>query len=318
MNEMILNHASLTASNRYEAVDWLKDLAVGISKILLCKRTQLILRTQYAFENISCLPDLSFAGLVQELRIRGFREEYLLFRRAETKAPLLFEIESNIKARFRGCDVRGLTTEEGAPLLLCALTDNDPVAIGFPSQPAWDRDQITVEFDELSPHGDIEESSETIDHLSRAEHAHPICQRHLDQLRRIGDPTTVWDRKDEIFPHLTFGPGIEHNLAELQLNVLGIVIRRLGELDDAVARWRNNPDHKHDPIPPCACKITPESESVMQNPKRREERRFASSRGGHELFEWHARFGSSGRIHLCIDLARKEMEIGYIGRHLPL
>lgn len=36
------------------------------------------------------------------------------------------------------------------------------------------------------------------------------------------------------------------------------------------------------------------------------------------IFEWHARFGSGGRIHLRFDASIREVEIGYVGRHLPL
>jgi hypothetical protein len=43
-----------------------------------------------------------------------------------------------------------------------------------------------------------------------------------------------------------------------------------------------------------------------------------SSQGTQKLFEWHARFGSSGRIHLRFDPSSYEVEIGYIGPHLPL
>ena len=48
------------------------------------------------------------------------------------------------------------------------------------------------------------------------------------------------------------------------------------------------------------------------------ERRFRSHLGVRELFEWHARFGNSGRIHLRWDPKSREVEIGYIGNHLPL
>lgn len=45
---------------------------------------------------------------------------------------------------------------------------------------------------------------------------------------------------------------------------------------------------------------------------------FRSARGGRGLFEWHARFGSDGRIHLRFTTPSREVETGYIGPHLPL
>ena len=66
------------------------------------------------------------------------------------------------------------------------------------------------------------------------------------------------------------------------------------------------------------CNVTPESDSVMNNATLRESRRFGSHYGTRELFEWHARFGSGGRIHLRFNPHAREVEIGYIGQHLPL
>ena len=56
----------------------------------------------------------------------------------------------------------------------------------------------------------------------------------------------------------------------------------------------------------------------MKNRFFREARMFQSHRGTREIFEWHARFGDGGRIHLRFDPPSKEVEIGYIGPHLPL
>ena len=63
--------------------------------------------------------------------------------------------------------------------------------------------------------------------------------------------------------------------------------------------------------------MSPESVESMKNRKFREARRFRTSHGTHELFEWHARFGDHGRIHLRFDPESHEVEIGYIGWHLP-
>lgn len=56
----------------------------------------------------------------------------------------------------------------------------------------------------------------------------------------------------------------------------------------------------------------------MNNPTLKASRFFRNGAGVTELYEWHARFGSSGRIHLRFDAALRSIEIGYIGSHLPL
>ena len=55
-----------------------------------------------------------------------------------------------------------------------------------------------------------------------------------------------------------------------------------------------------------------------EHPALIEERRFRSCSGNTKIFEWHALFGNSGRIHFWFDAQTKEVEIGYIGKHLPL
>ena len=56
----------------------------------------------------------------------------------------------------------------------------------------------------------------------------------------------------------------------------------------------------------------------MSHPTLREARRFRSVKGTRVIFEWHARFGSGGRIHLRFDAGVREVEVGYVGDHLPL
>ena len=46
-------------------------------------------------------------------------------------------------------------------------------------------------------------------------------------------------------------------------------------------------------------------------------RRFKSVNGEPMLFAWHARFGRGARIHLRFDARTRQIEIGYIGVHLP-
>ena len=188
---------------------------------------------------------------------------------------------------------------------LCAITDG--IAVGFPSN-GWDRDQLTVRFNELSDDDIILEASETIDNLTRIAHARSICERHRDVLRQCKNFAELWENRTIAFPHLVFGPDVEVNAADLQT-----VINKLTSLDDTAAKWRDIGGA----VPPWMSKVTPESGSVMNNEKLREARRFRSHHGTRELFEWHARFGSGGRIHLRFDPRTFEVEIGYIGKKLP-
>ncbi len=232
--------------------------------------------------------------------------------RLSTKVPLLIGVKPDVVECFHARESRTLPARDGEPLLLCAL--NNWIAVGLPSATEWDRDQLTVDFHKILPDASIEEDSKAIDNLTRSGHAVTILDRHRDQLRGNLTGNSFWQDKGKAFPHLTFGPDVEGQMLQTQAPVFQTVIEKLAQLDKSAALWHV----RRDSAPPWQCKVTPESDSVRNNPKLRNARRFRSSRGTMEVFEWHARFGSSGRIHLRFESSAARIDIGYIGKHLPL
>ena len=305
MREMVLNHASLAAPNLHTAFEWLKDLARGIPQ--LNGVAQPGLRMAIAVSEIWILPDCSLYDAYLKLLRHGARDAAVFLMGLSARYPLLCEVDSDFRDRFCGCEPTQLSSEEGEPLLLCAITDW--IAIGFPSEPVWDSDQLAVSFNELLPDECLQETSETIDNLARSEHARLIRERQHAALLQFQSPSELWEQRDESFPNLVFGPDVKR-----PSEFLGTALRRLTELDKSAGKWRN----VEGPAPPWTCKVTPESERVHKNKKLLNARRFMSQRGTRELFEWHARFGSGFRIHLRFDAETQEVEIGYIGYHLPL
>ncbi len=312
MREMVLNHASLDSPDQHIAVEWLKDLAAGMAQLVNKNIAERSLRSCQSLYETFCLSEWSLWDAILELRVGGARDEHLLLVRLSTKVPLLSDVGQDIADRFRACEAKTLLPKDGEPLVLCAITDG--IAVGFPSDPIWDRDQVTVSFNELLPDENIGEASETIDNLTRSVHALPICERYRANLRQFANSAALWESREEAFPNLVFGPDVEHNLTTLNSSALQIVIKRLASLNESAREW---PD-KSDAMPSWKCKVTPESQSVRNNPQLLRFRQFKSHQGTQKLFEWHARFGSSGRIHLRFDPSSYEVEIGYIGPHLPL
>ena len=309
MREMILNHASLFApdSDRGSISEWLKEVASGMGQLVQDKVVQNNLRMSRGFHDTLCLPDYSLNDVCQGLRVLGCRDEYLFLVRLATKVPLLSEADENVKDRFLACEEQTLPAGDGEPLVLCAIVDG--IAVGFPSKPVWDRDRIAVRFDELLPDGSFEDTSEEIDQLTRSAHAFPICERH-PRIRAGSNPVTLWENREEIFPNLAFGPGVEANLQDYA-NLFQTILGKLVALDQSAGEW------KCGPAPPWKTKVTPESDQVMEHPKLRDARIFPSHHGTRKMFEWHARFGSGGRIHLRFDPQTGEVEIGYVGKKLP-
>ena len=312
MREMVLNHASLASPDHHTAIEWLTDMTVGMTAIVGEGAAQAILRTRYHAYEIRCFADWSLFDVYQALQQKGARDEYLFLVKLSTKTPLLSDIGQDVADRFCACEAKTLPPKDGEPLVLCAITDG--IAVGFPSDPIWDRDNVTVSFNELLPDENIGEASETIDNLTRSVHALPICERYRANLRQFTNSAALWESREEAFPNLVFGPDVEHNLTTLNSSALQIVIKRLASLNESASEW---PD-EGDAMPSWKCNVTPESQRVRDNPKLLNARQFKSHQGTQKLFEWHARFGSSGRIHLRFDPGSYEVEIGYIGPHLPL
>ena len=312
MREMVLNHSSLRSPDRGKSVKWLDGLITGMSELVLNGVAQKTLRTSQCLYKTLCLADWSLFDACKELLQRGEKDKYRFFMGLTNKVPLLIDIDPDTRDRFRSCEAKTLPSPDGDPLVLCAI--KDLIAVGFPSDSIWDKDRITVSFDELGPNGNIEEASEEVDNLTRYTHAGPICDRHRTDLYKCKSPSEVWNGREQMFPNIVFGPGVKRNLETLESNALRIVIKKLADIDRSAGQWRI----EGGVVPQWNCKITAESESVRNNSKLLKARQFQSHNGNVKLFEWHARFGSSGRIHLRFDSHSCEVEIGYVGLHLPL
>ena len=159
----------------------------------------------------------------------------------------------------------------------------------------------------------ILETSEEIDNLSRSTHAESILEQHRRRFHAARGATELWQNRDKAFPHLHFGSGVEDNLRQ-SASHLQTIIGKLADLDLSAREWKS----VGGPAPPWKTKVTPESETVRTTPKLWNVRRFPTRQGNHEIFEWHARYGAGGRIHVRFEPNSCEVEVGYIGPHLPL
>ena len=311
MREMVLNHASLRYCPQSEIICKLKDMADGMIRLVRSGVTSANFRTHKFASEISCTPNHSLLDAYLLLNQAGLKEQFLFLMHLTSKTPLLSGVGEDIKSRFLACETIEFSQEDGQPMLLCTL--NHWITVGFPKAP-WDCDQITISFNELLPDESIETVDETIDNLTRSRHADPIRERHQSLFRAGLNLWTLWGNRNQAFPNLNFGPEVEGQISNLPKDISDTVMHRLAELHSAASDWLV----VGGAMPNWPCKVTSESSRVRNNPKLREARCFRSHHGDSRLFLRHARFGNSGRIHLHVDPQNKEVEIGYIGRHLPL
>ncbi|MCY4139827.1 MAG: hypothetical protein OXF56_16385, partial [Rhodobacteraceae bacterium] len=213
-------------------------------------------------------------------------------------------------SRFKGCEDLTLPAPDGGPLVFCAISDG--ISVSFPSATIWDADRVKVRFLEIREDGEIEEVEEEIDNLSCSQHAFSINDRHQSRPKDIVDPRELWERRAELFPNLLFGSDVRSNFMT-SASLLGTIVGKLSALDRTAKDWRV----RGGGMPEWRTLVSPESNTKMKNKKFQSSRTFRSHNGEQEIFEWHARFGDSGRIHLRFDTEEREIEIGYIGSHLP-
>ena len=311
MREMVLNHASVHVpeESRGAVVEWLADLSIGMTRLVADGVAFAQLRTSKELYETPCLSDYSLYDAIQGVRAAGYRDEYLSLARLAYKVPLLRDTPEGVRGRFLGAEGASVAPEDGDPLVLCAVADW--IAVGLPSASRWDRDHLTVEFNELLPDETLSPASETIDNLTRSQHAANITERHRERLRRGSDPASLWRDRHLCFPDLAFGPGVEADLQRYAA-YFGTVVGKLIDIHDAAMEWKE----QGGPAPLWRASVTDESQSTKENPTQLNVRRFPSHHGTTELFTWHARFGSAERIHLRLDAETREVEIGYIGPHL--
>ena len=313
MREMVLNHASLRVADRQrdEIPGWLMGLAHGMAELVTQGVVQTALRMEHSPYEINCLDDYSLWDAYVDLQLNGQRDEFLFLVRLALKLPLLQDVTAQVQERFLGCEGLSPPHEEGKPLLLCAIADW--ISISFPSQPDWNHSRLAVRFLELGPDAHLEETTEEIDNVASPLHATEITERHQHRLLAGSNPTALWENRQAIFPNLGFGPGVEENLRNTA-GLFSVIVGKLVLISQSADEW----SIAGGPAPDWKTKVTREGTNVRNNPALLAARRFPSQDGGYRIFEWHARYGKRGRIHLYFDSATQMIEIGYIGPHLPL
>ena len=214
--------------------------------------TQSTLRMSRSLHETYWPDERSLFDALREVMRQGARDQSLFLMKLSEKAPLLSGLAPEVTDRFRMCEATTLPPDDGAPLVLCVVTD--AICVGLPSEPVWDRDRLPVDFEELLPDGTFADAYEEIDNLTRSVHAGPIVDRHRTRLQhQCANAGDLWNRRDQVFPHLTFGPDVEDHLAELNAGWLSTLVNRLADLDAAAEEWLI----AGGPAPPWKTRVTP-------------------------------------------------------------
>ena len=135
MRELVLNDASIAAADQSTAIDWLKDIAKGMSSLFLKQVVQNTLRTSRPLQEIHYRGNCSLWEVILALKQQGLVEEHRFLMRSSVKSPLENELKEDVKDRFLSCEGKTFPPPAGDPLVLCAISDG--IAVSFPSDLIW-------------------------------------------------------------------------------------------------------------------------------------------------------------------------------------
>lgn len=313
MREMIFNEASLASSTwtvglaKTALVDVANGMIALIQKMGLGQR----LRMQHETTEVNVVDNETlYSLLVTLVQDPKTKAEARFWMGLATKTPLLRDLPADIKDRFLGCEPAMPDMSNADALVLCAI--QSAIAISLPTDAAWGRDQLKIHFKEILLDGSEEDVCEIIDNLAGTKQADEIIARYKAQAFHQLTSATFWEKRAEIFPSLLFGLDVERQIANIGANQFATIMGCLHDLNISAKNWTKDAKLEW------TRKVTAESKSVMDQSKLVDARKFKNRHDVTQLYEWHARYGSSGRIHLFADLENYTIEIGYIGQHLPL
>ncbi len=189
---------------------------------------------------------------------------------------------------------------EAAPdAILCVIVNG--ILVSFSRGGHWDIDHLA-----FSCAG----ADHLVDHVSQTSHSLRLIEKKMQEVRTELSQRSFWRLKSLAFPHLTFGVDVESQLNSFDAGLIQLLFRRLADLDSRVAEWR-----KSGQFPSLLPPITPESDATMS--RFRGSRDFRGADGVRYTYEEHIWIDSLYRIHLRKIGDGMQVEVGYIGRHLP-
>lgn len=228
MRQMVFNHASIVVSNKHHTLAWLKDMALGMRELIDTGVSPLHQGLRMSSQGCAIFYSMLYGDFNARWKTE-MREEIEFLTELSKITPLIKDAGKDTIDRLSRCQEKTLPSEDGKPLLFCVFTDG--IAVGFPSDDTWDRDEVTVQFDELLPDDSIEEMLETIDNLTRLAHAPVIRERHIAALRQLTNPDAFWNAREEAFLRLKFLPSVRERLNDLNSIAWAKVTKALDRME---------------------------------------------------------------------------------------
>ena len=200
--------------------------------------------------------------------------------------------------------------------ILHKVIEGDCTALSFKTVDVFSDDYIQGIYRFLDEEqDDLKEENKEIPNIcdnSKITSLKAKCKK--DNYSNITSGYDFWDHRESLFPNLIFCENVKKQIYnDPGMNHINAIIKRLEKLDDYYNK------HNIFDIKTLAFKARNESDSVKNDSKLKELRRFKKPDDSYSYFYNHISFSGNytGRIHFEADDKLKKIYIGYIGKHLP-
>lgn len=309
IREPVLNSAcvGLGIDGLDQAVAATTDLERGLIALFSANHVYQQLRLHAPVHEIEVSAGVTLYTVFQEICRRAPDRGRFLMRMV-TKFPIEQDVsDEELEALI---DWRLPTYPDCLSVVLCAIS-NSKLLVSLTTDGGWTVSPLRLMLTKNIDEGECTKEIEIANLYSFGNAGELIVLFDQDVLRDI-DPIGVWNRKDELFPRLQFGPRVESDLQGVGPDVYRAAVGRLSELNRAAIEWASGGA----PRPRYLSKVTGESSATMQ--RYGHERIFRSAAGTRETYEKHARLPNGHRLHLRELVESKRIEIGYVGPHLSI
>lgn len=184
------------------------------------------------------------------------------------------------------------------------------MAISLQSDPEWNCRLIDLEVTEINDTGDLENTTNKIEHVSCKNHVQEH-QEWIDEQVKIEviDGLNLWQLKEELFPSLKFCENVHKQLKSLGRGeeILTQITNKLSKLEKCCKNWTKG-EFDLDTL---SSKATSESQSRRQ--RLQQELSFICPDGEKRQFDLHVRMTPGAWRLYFFPLTPGKIFIGYIG-----
>jgi len=301
---MVLNELSLRtpADDISTARKWMSDL-LGTINLAATHGVKKIIHVDRDLYNIVLASDYPIARWLNDSQID--KDTRRFFRTLTTKLSYI-------------PDLPGFWYKEHQAKGLGFAFQYEHLALSLRSEKFWypGRIELEVRYPELDDNNQIVTERVEAIHASSSEHvlehADWISKRIKTEIRGGSD---LWDHREELFANLQFCESVEEQLKTLRVGnlLLHLVERKLFELEDFCGQWQSRGDIFD--LQRVPGKGGPESQTTLD--KYGQHRTFRCPDGEYRVFSFHVRITGDWRLQYIPIEEKRQILIGYIGRHLP-